>query len=197
MHILTGMIIAALLRRRDKSQTQAMGSPAVSAGPPFRSGPLRIEHTLAGRTRLRAPSLVGDEVGRERLESKLGGVEGIHRLEINSITGSVLVHHDAHGIRADLIFAAIARVLGLEDELENVPTPVVARELRDFAQSVNRAVYEKTGGLLDLWTLSALALAGVGIRKVLAEGRLSLPTGFTLVWWATHMLRGGGVGEHA
>jgi len=196
MHILTGMIIAALLRRRGKGRGQR-SARAGSSVPAFRTGPIHVEHTLPGRARFRVPSLVGNEVGRERLESKLGGVSGIHRLDISALSGGVLIHLDPDALRADLLLAAIARLLGLEEELERAPVPTVARELQDYGQSVNRAVYEKTGGLVDLWTLGALAMAGLGVRKLIMEGRSSLPTGFTLLWWATHMLRGRGAGEHA
>jgi hypothetical protein len=122
------------------------------------------------------------------IRTKLEGVEGINSVEVNSTTGSVLIGYDESEVRPELLFAAIVRLLGLEDEVENPPAPLVARELNKVAQSLNRAVYEKTGGVFNLWTGLLIGLAAFGIREALRDRTRAWPAGFTMVWWAVNSM---------
>jgi len=178
MHILTGMIITALLRRRKKS------GAAASDLPRFKTGPIRVAHSLPGRVRFQVPSLVGNAEGKKLVAEKLTGLDGVQQVAISNISGSVVIRFDEHSIRPALLFAAIARLLGLEEEMDRPATPRLTREVSDLGASVNRAVYEQTGGLIDLWTGLLLVLGGLGIRKMMAEGVRSSPAGMTLLWWS-------------
>ena len=56
--------------------------------------------------------------------------------------------------------------------------------MKDASESLNRAIYEKSGGIIDLWTTIPMALIGLGVYKMLKPGGISVPDGFTLMWWA-------------
>ena len=115
-------------------------------------------------------------------------------MRVNPALGTVLITYREEAVNPELLFSALVRLLGLDDEMERTPEPVVARELRSVADSLNRVVYEQTRGLLDFWTALLIVLTAVGVKKVFTEGTRSLPTGFTLLWWATTALAARGRG---
>ncbi len=186
MHILTGMLIAGLLGRKNRA----------SLLPMLRTGPVQTDHLLPGRVRFRVPSLTGAPEQAENLSRRLHTLEGVRHAHVNSTTGSVLIEYREAVVQPELLFAATVRLLGLEKELERTPRPALVRELRAMLDSLNRVVYDRTSGLLDFSSALLLLLAAVGVRKLTQEGAKALPAGFTLVWWGLHQLLGhGGGGE--
>jgi len=180
MHIVTGLLLAGLAGIKRNGQGGSL--------PGFSTGPVQTLHVLPGRVRFKVPSLKDDKEGCDALAKRLGGVEGIESVQVSAVTGSVLVLFDAAEVKPELLFAAIVRLLGLEDEVDNPPPPLVARELNNFARSLNRAVYEKTGGVINLWTGLMIALAAYGVRRAMVDGTRAWPAGFTMVWWAVNAL---------
>ena len=182
MHLITGLILAHLLRGKE----QPARSPLLRL-----TGPIETSHLLPGRVRFRISSLVGDKAQGETVVERLQQLPGVGSVAVNEITGSVLIRYDAAALQPELLFAALARLLGLERELERAPLPILTRELRHLGEALNRAVYEQTNGFIDLWTAIPILLAFVGVRKLLQEGTATFPPGFTLVWWAyLALLRG-------
>ena len=183
MHIITGLIMASLLKRGQEDGT--------SASPLLRMvSPVRTLHLLPGRARFAVKRLQGDEPMAGKLTDALTRVEAIEEVRVSPVTGSVLVQYDADRISADLLVAAIIKVLQLEGELDRPPSSVVGRELREISHAMNRAVYDRTGGILDLRTALFLSLAALGTTRLWRQGSLSLPAGFTLLWWAGNGLLG-------
>lgn len=181
MHIITGLLLAAIAGRKKKS-----GSGGASL---LRSGPVRTEHSLPGRLRLRVPSLAGDRKTCDDLATRFSKLQGIRSAAANPVTGSLLIRYDEDTVRPEVLFGAVVKLLGLEEELERVPTPVLTRELGLLGQSLDRAVYEKTGGLVNGWSLLMLVIAALGVRQVINNGARAWPAGITMVWWAVNGLR--------
>lgn len=187
MHVITGMIVTALLRRHARRREGLAGGRSL---PPLRTGPIRVAHALPGRVRFRIPSLVGDVQRCRDLAERLALIAGVHEVAAEPVTGSIVVRHDPARLQPDLILAAIARLLDLEAQLRRPAVPLVTREFRLAATAANRAVLEQTGGLLDLQAAFMLALGAFGVHRLLSDGARALPAGLTLVWWATHGLAG-------
>jgi hypothetical protein len=177
MHILTGLLVAGLVGRKKKQGTGTVVTL-------FRTGPVQTVHWLPGRVRFRAAKLAENGEARLLVEDKLGQVEGVESVQVNPAIGSVLIRYREERLRPELLYSALVRLLGLDDEVRRTPEPIVTRELRGAVDSLNRVVYEQTRGLIDFWTALFIVLAAVGAKKVLSEGRQTLPTGFTLLWWA-------------
>ena len=53
-----------------------------------------VVHHIPGRTRLRLPRTHRNKEKLERVQKALSGVPGVHSVEVNHKTGSVLLHHD-------------------------------------------------------------------------------------------------------
>jgi hypothetical protein len=102
----------------------------------------------------------------------------------------VLIVYREDEVRPELLFAAVVRLLNLDAELQRTPQPAVTRELREILGSVNRMVYDRTGGLVDLWSAGLILLAAIGIRKLWTQGMGAFPAGLTLVWWGLASLLG-------
>ncbi len=186
MHILTGILLAGLLGRKNRA----------SMLPMLRTGPVQTDHLLSGRVRFRVPSLIGAPEQAEILAERLRTLEGVRQVHVSPTTGSVLIEYRQAVVEPELLFAATVRLLGLEKELEHTPRPALVRELRAVLDSLNRVVFDRTSGLLDFSSALLLILAAVGVRNMTQEGAKALPAGFTLVWWGLHQLLGhGGSGE--
>ena len=184
MHILTGLVMAALFGPSGPNDALA----------PLRTlttGPIRVAHAIPGRVRFIVPSLRGAGPDGVAAIERLGSLDGFDRVEASTISGSLVVHYRPETVDPPLLLGAVARLLGLESELDRTPTAAVSRELRGLAQSVNRAVLHKTPGRLDLGSVTARALIAIGGRKAMAEGWGALPAGVTLLWWGVHALRAG------
>jgi hypothetical protein len=87
------------------------------------------------------------------------------------------------------------RLLGLEKQLTATPQPTLAKEARRVSGALNSAVYDKTGGLVDLWSLIPLALIVLGVKKLMTDRANMMPTGITLLWWGYNSLFKGGNGS--
>ena len=125
------------------------------------------------------------------LQEKLPTLAGVRFLQINPATGSVLIVYRDDEVRPELLFAAVVRLLNLDAELKRTPQPLVTRELREILTSANRIVYDRTGGLIDLWSAALILLAAIGIQKLIVNGVRAFPAGLTLVWWGMASLLGG------
>jgi hypothetical protein len=180
MHIITGMVVAALMGKKIRGIGPSL--------PMSRTGPVRIAHALPGRTRFRVKGLSARGVDAGDLEARLAGIQGVDGARVDPCSGSVLVRHDEGKVGAPLLFAAIVRLIGAEDDLVRTPEPVVQRELRDVCGALDRAVYDRTGGLLDLKSALLIIFAFVGVQRVLRRPNMALPAGLSLVWWATNGL---------
>ena len=180
MHIITGMLIAGLLgKRKGKSLL-----------PMLRTGPVRTEHVSPGRVRLLVPSLRGDKGTAATLAEKLATLQGVRSAQVSPISGSVLIHFSEAAVDPALLFGATVRLLGLDDELNRSPRPVVVKELQSMLECANRAVYDRTAGAIDFSSAVLILLVALGTKKLLTKEATSMPAGLTLVWWGLHQLLG-------
>ena len=183
MHILTGFLLAGLLGKNKFRRRTLM--------PMLRTGPVQTAHFVPGRVRLRVPSLAENSTGAAMVREKLPTIEGVQSVTLNPATGSVLIIYREDEVRPELLFAAVVRLMNLDAELKRIPQPIVTRELKEILGSVNRMVYDRTGGLVDLWSAGLILLAAIGIQRVLVQGMRAFPAGLTLIWWGMASLLGG------
>lgn len=153
-----------------------------------RRGPIGTESNLPGRVRFRCEALVGNDEAQGRLTNNLRNLPGVSSVEVNVLSGSILIHYDDEVLTPELLFTAVLKLLGLEDEFLTTPQPALAGELKKVGSSLNRAVYDMTGGTTDLWTSLFIVLAVVGVYKLRREPGNAFPGGGTLLWWTFNSL---------
>ena len=183
MHIITGMVLAGLLAKKKGGPRPLM--------PMLRTGPVQTAHCIPGRVRFRVPSLAKNAAGAAMVREKLPTIQGVQSVELDPATGSILIIYRENEVRPELLFAAVVRLMNLDAELKRLPQPVVTRELKEILGSVNRMVYDRTGGLIDLWSAGLILLAAIGIQRLLTQGTRAFPAGLTLLWWGLASLLGG------
>lgn len=179
--------------RLHETQSQS-GQAAEEARSPFAaspglsllsfSGPVETVSNLPGRIRFRVNAIIGREAAKVTLVENLQKIKGVNSVEVNLISGSVLVSYQPQAIAPEILFTAIIKLLDLESEFLRTPEPVLAKELREVATSLNRTVYELTGGIADLHTALLISLALFGVYMFRKDPLRAFPGGFTLLWWA-------------
>ena len=155
------------------------------------SGPLQTISNIPGRTRFRTSALVGNDFAVNQLTENLQKLDGVKSVEVNKVSGSVLVYYQSERIEPELLFTAIIKLLDLESEFLRAREPVLAREVRDMIGSMNRAMYEFSHGITDMTTLILIALAIFGVYKWKRDPSGAFPGGFALVWWAYMAINAG------
>jgi hypothetical protein len=175
-----GFILASLLKKKKAGQAL-----------PVIPGKFEISHSMPGRIRFRVPSLsTRTESQIQTVRRELPKINEIRSVEINSYSGSVLVQYEVDEIEPYIVCGLLIKILGLETELESRPESAIQRELRIIGKAVNHAVYNSTGGMLDLTSGFILFTIALGLYKILLQNDRSLPGGFNLLWWAYVMAKG-------
>jgi hypothetical protein len=141
---------------------------------------IRLVHAIPGRIRLKLERIKGDPEQARDIESRLATVRGIHRVEVSSLTGSVVATFDPALLESLDFHFAVANALGiaasdLNPEYlakwyanESNGNPPVSQNMRD-----------------DNWRiLIPLALLALGVRGVLAAERLIFPHWYDYLWFA-------------
>ena len=186
MHILTGMLLSLLLGKKKLiPQKQTMSFHGI----------IEMKHLLPGRLRVHVPKLVGNTELKNTLLEQVSSLKDIHSIEINTITGSILITHDPEKIEAPLLFALLIRLLGLEDDVRKMPVAGVTKGIQGGLETVNRGIYEYSRGILDLHSLLPVLLVGFGLYRMIRSPQNRFPAGFTFLWWALALLNRGGDGR--
>jgi hypothetical protein len=141
---------------------------------------MEVTHVLPGRLRLRAPVLVGQRRAGDQLQKSIARLDGVRAVEVSSVSGSVLVHFAADRVKPDMLMGAAIRLLGLEREIQRTPPSHIGEGIRQAGDSLNHAIHQQTGGVIDLWTSVPLVLVALGLRQLAAGNQFGWP----LLWWA-------------
>ncbi|WP_300344600.1 HMA2 domain-containing protein [Fusobacterium sp.] len=153
-------------------------------------GILEVKHRLPGRVRLQIDSLRGNEEVSKYLEEKLKSVNGIEKISVNSLVGSVLVKYDEKIIEPMFLIGIILNILGLEDKVFEKKSGTLHSVMKETVDMLDLTIYNKTKGILDLKTVIALFFMGYGFKKV--RQNPIMPNGVNLLWWGYNLIIRGG-----
>lgn len=139
-----------------------------------------ISHRTLRRLRVKIPSKKGDRAYFSHIKEELSENPGIERLEINPVTGSVLV---VHALDPEVI-SEYAEGHNLFKIKENSARPKalsrrVVKGFGDFDNKVKRF----TGGELDLPEATFLTLLVMGLYEI-GRGNIMAPAWYTAFWYA-------------
>lgn len=154
MHLVTGLVLAGLLGRKKEKE----GAPPSRLRRP--GSPVAVVHELPGRVRLRVEALRGLEAQASALAGQLRKIDAVDEVTVSPITGSVLVTTSDPALEADLLIAAIVRLLGLEREVEGSARPAIFAAAREgvlikgsnYLEMLDEAdtlILDKTGTLTE------------------------------------------------
>ncbi len=182
--IATSIIAGALMNRKAQRNNNTLALPSFN-------GAITVKSAVTGRIRFNIPCLVSNSELCNHLSTQIARFSSVKKASINPTLGSVLLEYDENAIEAQLLQAAIIKLLGLEDTLEQSGKSLVAIKAKQTQDALNLAISNKTGGLLNFSTLIAAALIGLGIYKIRRDFCV-LPNGFTMIRWGFNRLLGFG-----
>ncbi|WFD09928.1 HMA2 domain-containing protein [Tepidibacter hydrothermalis] len=159
---------------------------------PSFKGILEVRHCITGRIRLYIPILKNNEEIKSIIMDQLSKINLITNIDINTITGTVLLNYDNEKIDPMIIVGIMIKILNLEQEIEKTPKSKIEKEMIELKSSLNRAVYEKSQGIIDGKTTLGLSLVLFGIYR-LRKNPTIMPSGMTLMWWVYSEFFKGGV----
>lgn len=182
MHIVTGLLLAALAGRSKKTDKTG------SSGLLRHTGPLRIKHLVDGRVRFCCSSLINAPSKVEIIEKNLTKLKEVFSVKCNVVSGSIVVMFDNNNLSAEIVAAALIKILNLEKEFTSQPVSLLKKELKSVTQSFDRAVYDQSKGILDLKTSVTISVLSLGLWKLITDRSNIMPASLTLIWWAWHEL---------
>lgn len=72
---------------------------------------VKVVHFMPGRVRLRVEDLKGMPELVRKVQSALGAVPGVERVEVKTLTGSIVIEYNAQSIRSTESREALSKVL--------------------------------------------------------------------------------------
>ncbi|MDY2964614.1 MAG: hypothetical protein SOR58_00220 [Megasphaera massiliensis] len=195
-----GKAVYDLFHNKKKGGSAFAGAPSMQGGRAADVPRFACVSALPGRRRYRAASLVGNAGLAEFMEKKIGAMTGISSIEVNTVTGSILVYAVSEAaldlledfFRSRLFPNAVEGIINAVYDADRKRAPKsddttylkVARATGDF---LSRIIKKKSNHLLDLTTVAALFLIIRGLRKTVFMGER--PSGPQMLWWALSLLR--------
>ena len=148
-----------------------------------------VAHAIRGRTRLRAEKLRRYPHLQRDIDEQLSTLPGVHQVESNAQTGSVVLHHDPNALRSAEALATVVGVLGLAalapeelpellETLGEEPQPIHAAD-----ELLNVSVQNLTGRF-DAKTLVPAILCILGLRSLLVAEVVCPPKWYEYFWFA-------------
>jgi hypothetical protein len=141
-----------------------------------------VAHSAPGRTRFKIPARRRDARYFATVEQQLPKAPEVERVQVNLLTGSILVHHRGP---AETLYAyaennELFRVSTLADRASNL--------LRRRGRSLDQQLRESTADYLDVRSLAFIALVSIGLVQAV-RGQFAGPA-LTIFWYAATLLDG-------
>lgn len=154
---------------------------------------LSVAHQVPGRIRMKIPAAKGNPELLEQIKQTFGGLPGIEGIEVNPVTGSVVLNYDvgrhdefhggfqqhapAHRPPSSEIDVLAQKI---EDEAEFLAqNSHAARVVVDFFKQLDRQIKKSSGNLIDLKIVLAVFVVGFTVFEVGAAA--ATPVWVTLV----------------
>jgi hypothetical protein len=139
-----------------------------------------ITHRTGQRLRIRIPAKKGDSEYFSRIHSGLMQLGSVDRVEVNPLTGSVLIVASAGLEKVYDVF--LAREWFTLSQSSAAPRPLSRKLIRGF-QALDSQIEQLTGGELDIPSIALVGLIFSGFFQI-SIGNFSAPAWYTAFWYA-------------
>jgi Heavy metal associated domain 2 len=151
-----------------------------------------ISHLTAGRMRIKIPSRKGDGAFFSALKdylSKFSEFPGIQKIELNPLTGSMLVIHTLglNPAYLKLIKADVEQKGLFKIGTSNSSHPSASGNIAENFKNVNKEIIDFTRGELDIRSLALIGLIGLGLFQA-SRGQFMIPA-VSAFWYAATLLK--------
>jgi hypothetical protein len=144
-----------------------------------------ISHMIPRRLRIKIPSKKGDMYFFGDMYKQLAACEGIERVEVNSLTGSILLIHtvDAGKIAE---FSQHNNLFTIKDTKLYGKQTYISQKISEKFQDINHKVIVSTKGFANIPDLMVLTLIGLSIFQI-SQGNFIAPAWYTALWYAMNI----------
>jgi hypothetical protein len=132
------------------------------------------------RVRIKIPAKKGDAAYFSTLLKRLSGHEGIQRVDVNAVTGSLLLFHDTD--LAALAESAVAQQLFALEFSGFKASPLHEKMLQPFFD-LNNSLKRISGGEIDIPGIAVVGFVAFGIYQI-SRGNIAAPAWYTAFWYA-------------
>jgi len=144
-----------------------------------------ISHMISRRLRVRIPSRKGDVLFFGEMHKRLSCFDGIERVEVNALTGSVLLIH-AVDLREIADFARQNNLFSILDTKIYRKQTYVSRKISETFRDINHKVIISTKGFANIPDLLVLTFLGLSIFQI-SRGNFMAPAWYTALWYAMNI----------
>jgi hypothetical protein len=157
-----------------------------------------VTHHIPGRMRIKVPHAKGNHKLLEQIRQSVSAMPGVGAVEVNPVTGSILLHYDTekheafesalgeHGEQQKLFTLTPPQLTEADEIAAKIQAEAeflsehsdVARSLVNFFKYVNESVKRASGNSVDLKVLLPLGLAAYMFTS--SEAMMSTPMWVTL-----------------
>jgi hypothetical protein len=123
-------------------------------------------HELPGRLRLRIPEKRSDSVFFDDLAGRLSGCPGVTSIELNALTGSVLLFLAAETKAIDVARYAEQTALFSVKPSSATAVRTLGQQAAKGLDALDYGLTSASGGLMDLQSVLFLLLFGLAIHQV-------------------------------
>jgi hypothetical protein len=135
--------------------------------------------------RIRVASQKGNEAYFANLQKALSGYEGVEAVEVNELTGSLLLVGDEIDLKSILVFGEENSLFTIEtgtNERKTHPEHLPGKLVKPL-QGLHNSMSRLTGATLDLSGFVFLLLLGTGAYQIV-RGNFGSPPWYTAFWYA-------------
>jgi len=162
---------------------------------------VRATHAIPGRVRLKVPQLKQDPSFGTRIKEQFSAIKAIKQIEVNQVTGSVLVLYDPKEISLpSTLFSLLCSFRNLfpEVDIEQLKTFLtspadssataagakdpLAMKICELSSALNERLKKATGA--DLKTMLPLTLFFLGMHGLLTSESISTPAWYDFIWFS-------------
>jgi hypothetical protein len=144
-----------------------------------------ITHIIRGRLRVKIPVKKGDASYFADLSGKMTGCEGVERIEVNSVTSSVLIIHstDSKNIAE---YAEENSLFRIQEVKFYEKQTYISRKITETFNGLNRKVTVSTKGFANLPDIAVLTLIGLSAFQI-SRGNFIAPAWYAALWYALNI----------
>lgn len=147
-------------------------------------GVIEIRHSMKERVRIFVPSLIGFNEGKSYIEAQFQKIQGIKGIEVNVVTGTVLITYEDGKLQEGMILGILIKLLNLEQEIHKPKTSRLKKELDHIKEALEYGIYERSGGILDLKSLLILTFLFYGAKGLYFNEKTAKINPYSLLYWA-------------
>ena len=138
-------------------------------------------HHSGQRLRIKITSRKGDTAYFEKLQPTLAGLRSFTEVEVNALTGSVLIVDKQIDVEEITAFAKDRQLFDLTDQ--NGTRSPMTTQLVSHLENLNINIRRLTTGEMDLAGILLLFLLIAGMTEIL-RGKIQMPPWYTAFWYA-------------